>query len=173
MFNLDDIGIVRGGGSSFQARTEDRDTSGLTVTIKRGEVVKRAGTGGNFALRIVDGEPQIGSDIVLGVASSESDETASADGYVEVTQILPGTILRGKATTVANIDTLAKLDLLRYDYITFDVSSLAQTIDENEGDDPNKSGLCILDGDIVAGTLEVAVHINVTLSGSLVGQTID
>lgn len=173
MFNLDDIAIVRGGGSSFNARAEDRDTSTLTRVVNRCEVLKRGGTGGNFAIPVLTGDPEIATDILLGVASSSSNETATADGYVEITQILPGTVLCGKATTVANIDTLAKLDALRYDYVAFDVTSLAQTIDEDEGDDPNVHGLCILDGDIVAGTLEVVVHINVTLSGSLVGQTMD
>lgn len=173
MFNLDDIGIIRGSGSNFQVRTNDRDTSSLTVTIKRGEVVKRGTTGNNFAIPVLTGDPEISTDVLIGVATSESTETATADGTVEVAQILPGTVLRGKATTVANIDTDAKLRDITFDYVAFDVTSLAQTIDEDEGDDPNVHGLCIIDGDIVAGTLDVLVHANVTLSGSLVGQTMD
>lgn len=171
MFNIDDIAVVRGGGSNYEARVDDRDTSSATATLKRGEPVKR--NNANFALLVATGDPEIATDILLGIATSESTETASAEGTVNVLQIVPGTVLRGKATTSTNMNTAALLNGLRFDYVTFDVTSSNVTIDEDEGDDPNSQGLCILDGDIVDGTLEVAVHVNVTLSGSLVGQTID
>lgn len=173
MFDIDDIAIIRGGGSNFQARVDDRDTSSLTRAIQRGEAVKRGGAGNNFAIPVLTGDPEIATDILLGVATSESTESASADGTVEVAQILPSTVLRGSASTAANVDTDAELRDITFDYVAFDVSSLAQSIDEDEGDDPNVHGLCIIDGDIVAGTLDVLVHVNVTLSGSLVGQTMD
>lgn len=171
MFNLDDIAIVRGSGSNFRGRVEDRDTSSATATLKRGEVAKRNNT--NFALKVAAEDPEISTDILLGVVANESDETATAEGNVDLIQIIPSTILRGRATTATNMNTQALLDAFRYEYISFDVTSGAITIDEDEGDDPNVNGLCVLDGDIVAGTLEVAVHVNVTLTGSLVGQTMD
>src|SRR3990167_10415978 len=171
MFNIDDISIVRGSGSNFQGRVEDRDTSSATATLKRGEIAKRNNT--NFALLIANGDPEISTDILLGVVASESTETASADGNVELVAILPGTVLRGRATTAATMNTVALLQGIRYEYVASDVASGAITIDEDEGDDANSQGFCILDGYIVAGTLEVAVHVNVTLFGSLVGQTMD
>ncbi len=170
MFNIDDFGIVRGGGSNYSALVQDRNTSSLTVTIKRGELLKRST---NSAIPILTGDPEIATDILIGLATSESTETASADGAVDVAQILPGTVLRGKPTTASNMNTQALLDGLRFDYVACDVTSLAQTIDEDEGDDPNVHGLCILDGDIVAGTLDVFPHMLATLSGSLVGQIMD
>jgi len=73
----------------------------------------------------------------------------------------PGTVLRGKANTAANIDTDAKLLPLLFDYVNFDRSAAtvagALTIDENESDTPATLALCIFNGDIVKGTLDVGV----------------
>ena len=173
MFNIDDIYIIRGGGSSFEVDVDDRTTSGETVTIKRGEPVKRDNA--NFVAPVATGDPEIAADILVGIAGSESTETSSTEGIVEVTQILPSTVLRGRANDAAAINTDAKLLGIKFDYIAFDVAGSpgAITIDENENDDPNVHGLCVIGGDIVAGTLDVLVHVNVTLSGSLIGQTMD
>lgn len=165
MFNLDDISVVRGGGSSFQADVDDTTTSSGSQ-IQRGEVVKRSNA--NFVLQIADGDPEVGTDILAGIANSPSTETSTADGKVELTQILPSTLLRGRATTASNINSAANLLGVKFDYVAFDVTSSAQTIDENELDDPNVHGLCILDGDIVAGTLDVLVHMMATLSANTV-----
>ena len=166
MFNADDIKIVRGGGSSYTVRTDDRDTSSASATIKRGEPVKR--NNANFALRIATGDPEIGTDILLGIASSESTELAATEGTVEVTQILPQTVLRGVMTTPSNANTDAELLGIELDYVTFDVTGTIVTINENENDDPNVHGLFIIGGDIVAGTLDVLVHMSATLSGTTV-----
>jgi len=168
MFNIDDIDVVRGGGSNFNARVEDRATSGAAGVLNRGEPVKRNNL--NFAFPIADGDPERGTDMLIGVAQSESTETGTTggDGFVDVLQIIPSTLLRGRATTAANINTQALLDGVRYDSVAFDVTGTVITIDENEGDDPNVHGLVIVDGDIVAGTLEVYVHIQVTLNGTTI-----
>ena len=173
MFNIDDIKIIRGGGSSFEVRVDDRTTSSETVTIKRGEPVKRDNA--NFVIPVATGDPEISTDILVGIAMSESTETSAANGTVDVMQILPSTVLRGRATDAAAINTDAELRDITFDYITFDVAGSpgAITIDENEADDPNVHGLCVIGGDIVAGTLDVLVHVNVTLSGSRIGDTID
>jgi hypothetical protein len=76
------------------------------------------------------------------------------------------TVLRAKATTVANIDTAAKLLAIISDAITFDNTSNVITIDENEGDDPNVHGLVVIGGNISKGTLDVVVKPLATIFGN-------
>lgn len=169
---VNDIKVISGGQGVKQFRTDDRDTSSETATLKPGDVVKRGGAGNNFATVALTGDPEVGTDILLGVVYSESTETASADGVVNVELISGDTVLRGKAATATNMDTDAELLLLLNDYVAFDRSAANSggtlTIDEDEGDDPNVHGLNILDGDIVKGTLDVAVHQMATFHGSTV-----
>lgn len=171
MFNEGDIKFIAGEGSGRKCRVDDRTTSSASATIKPGEPIKRSN--GNFALVVETGDPEIGTDILLGLAKNESTETSSAEGTVEFNLIVPGSILQGKMTTPANGDADSELKAFELDYVAFDVNAGVITIDEDEGDDPNVHGLFILGGDIVKGTLDVAVHVNVTIFGSLVGQTID
>jgi hypothetical protein len=136
---------------------EDRTTSSLTVTIKPGEMVKQASDGANYVVPILTGDPEIGTDIVMGIAATVSTETSSADGYVDVYMITPETLLEAKATTAANVDTQAEIDALMGDCVAADVTSLTQTIDENEGNDNNVHGLLIMGGNPDRSTLYVKV----------------
>jgi hypothetical protein len=143
----------------------------VDVGIEVGDVVKRGGTGANFAVHIQDGDPEQGTDIMLGVikVAPQHTATANATGVVEI--VGPGSIISGYANTAANIDTAAKLAAITLDFVAFDRSADTAagilTIDENEGDDPNVHGLLILDGDIEKGTLEV-----MTAAGLLFGSTV-
>lgn len=174
---FNDIRVISGGHGVKQFKTDDRDTSSETATLKAGDVVKKGGAGNNFATVVLTGDPEIGTDVMLGVVHTESTETASADGVVDVEMFGQGTVIRGKATTAANMDTAAELLLLLNDYVTFDRSAANSggtlTIDEDEGDDPNVHGLCIISGIVARGELDVLVHTNATIYGSLVGQTMD
>lgn len=127
---INDIKLIKSSYGVEIFNADDRTTNSLTVTMKPGEVVKR---NGNFVIPVLDGDGEQGTDILVGVVTKESTETASADGVVEVNLIGPGTMLEGKATTPANIDTAAKLLGVQGDYVAFDVNSLTQTIDEDEG----------------------------------------
>jgi len=169
--SANDIAVLSGGYGQREVDVDDRTTSSASATLKPGEPVKRDNA--NFALLVATGDPEIATDILLGVVERESTETSTADGKVDIEIVGPGTLLRGNATTPGNMDTAAELLGLQFDYVTFDVTAGAVTIDENENDDPNVHGLCIVGGDIVKGTLDVFVHTNVTLFGSLIGQTMD
>lgn len=143
----------------------------VDVGIAPGDMVKRGGTGGNFAVHVQDGDPEAGTDILLGVVKITPNNTASANGKGTVELVGPGTILSGDMTTPANADTAAELLGIMMDFVAFDRSADTVagilTIDENEGDDPNVHGLFILDGDITKGTLEVMVAA-ATIFGSTV-----
>lgn len=101
---------------------EDRTTSSVTATMKAGEPVKRAGTGTNFVAPLATGDPEIGTDIFVGIVAEESTETSTADGKVDVDIVQLGTKLRGKATTAANMDTQSELDGLILDFVAFDAT---------------------------------------------------
>ena len=157
-------------------RTQDTDTEGGTGTIAPGDLVKKGLTGGNFATIVLTGDPEVATDVLLGVVRKQSTETATADGVCDVEIVGPGTVLEGDAATAANIDTDAKLLLLLLDTVACDRSAATKagvlTIDEDEGDDPNNHGLTILDGDIVKGTLRVGINL-VSIFTNLTGQTMD
>lgn len=149
------VEIISGAGPTRQYRTDDRTTSSATATIKQGEPVK---VSGNFIVIIGDGEPTITAPM-LGIAANESTETSTADGFVDITHIIPGqTILRAKVTTPGNMDTDAELEAILNDTVTFDLATGVFTVDENEGTDPNVHGVQIIDGNIEKGTVDFTIR---------------
>lgn len=144
--------------SAYGTRQFDTEAN-IKLGVEVGDAVKLAGTGTNYADLILDGDPEAGTDIFLGITKSASSNTATADGKVEVEIVGPGTCLSGRMTTPANANTAALLLAIMGDFVAFDRSAATAvgvlTIDENEGSDPNVHGLFIVDGDIVKGTLEV------------------
>jgi len=164
MFTENDIKVVRAGGPTRVCITEDRTTSSENATVKPGEPVKKGGATTNYVLTLATGDPEVGTDEFVGIARKESTETSTVDGEVEVISIIPiRTLLRGKATTSGNIDTQTELDGVKMDWVCFDDTASSGTngiftIDEDEADDPDVHGLCIIDGDINDYTLDVIVH---------------
>lgn len=148
--NTADVEIV---GGRYHVRTHDvqDQTSSSDTTLYPGDPVK---VSGNYVVHVATGEPTITAPF-LGIAYSTSTETTTADGTVQVAEVIPGeTVMRCKATTSTNMDTAAELLGLKHDCVTFDLTSTTYTIDEDEGTDPNVHGLEIVDGDITNGTLD-------------------
>ena len=158
-----DPGIASQVGT-LKHRVDDRTTSSASGIINVGEPVKKSNS--NFGLQMATGDPEIGTDVALGISSSISTETSSAEGTVEVYPALPGIVFRGKATTVGNIDTDAELVLFLLNSVTFDLTGAIYTIDEDETDDPNVHGLIIVDGDIRLGTLDFIFNYRASLGGA-------
>lgn len=132
-----------------------RVEAGAVGSITAGKPVKIGGTGNNYVILLATGDPEVGTDRMIGIAQSTSTDTASADGTVEVAVIRPGvTKMRAKVTTAGNMDTDAELLAILGDSVTFDLTSTTFTVDENEGDDPDVHGLVIVAGDIDAGTVD-------------------
>lgn len=175
-----DFQIVKNPGVRIEFDVDDRTTSGFSATIKGGEAVGKyaasyasvAST--NFVLPLPNNAPELGSDVWVGIAAEESDETSSADGKVLVDLVVPSfTVIRGKATTSTNVDTASALVGLMMDAVCVDRSGAqttqaATTIDENEGDDPNVHGLIIVGGDIDKYTLDVIPNAMCTISAPYV-----
>ena len=167
-----DVRIIKGAGPTLILGSEDRTTASATTTKKPGDVVKRAGTGGNFATIALDGDAEIATDILFGVVRKESDETSTVDGNVEVRMLSTDSIIRAKASTAANVDTAAEFVDLRYDTVAFDRSAATEngvlTIDEDEGDDPNVHSLMMMSCDTVKGLIDAAVNVMATWRGNYV-----
>lgn len=151
-----DLKILKHGLTVRRFRTEANVTLG---TVAGDGILGASGTGTNYASIVLTGDPEQGTDMFLGVSKSAATNTASADGVIDVEMVGPGTVIQGKATTAANVDTDAKLLAISFDFVCFDRSAATAagvlTIDEDEGTDFDVHGLCILDGDIVKGTLLV------------------
>jgi hypothetical protein len=144
---------------------DDRTTSSATAQIQPGEPIKRSTATDQYALPVATGDPEVGTDIFLGVAHGQSTETSTVDGKLEYRLAIQGMKLRGFATTSSNINTAAKLAAIRHDFVAFDVTANSGTngdftIDEDEGDDSNVHALMIVDADIVRGTVDVRVAIS-------------
>jgi len=171
-----DIKVIKGAGPVVRYLAEDRGTSSVTSAMLPGEPVKVGGTGTNFVLPLVTGDPEVGTDEMVGIVYSESTETAAADGEVYVTTMFPvKTILQAKATTSSNVDTQAKIDVLMGDWIALDVTGAGTngptgvfSFDENETTDPNVHGFKVVAGEPVRGTLNCMVHSMATQAGTTV-----
>lgn len=122
-------------------------TQAAGTDIFVGEPVMQSG---NYAIPMTDGAPIIGTDVVIGVAASDSNHTASADGMMQVYQTGPGIVFKCRATTPSNMDTPAELIGITLDRVTFDLAGGIYTVDENEGDGATH-GLIIVGGDINTG----------------------
>ena len=128
--------------SAVEVKVQDRTSSSDTVMYP-GDPVKISGAeSGNYALHLATGDPEIGTDIALGFCTTESTETSTADGVVNVHLFKPGELYKCKASTPANLATG-----ILFDTVTFDLSSTTFTVDEDEGSDENVHGLRIMSYD--------------------------
>lgn len=147
--------------------TQEYDVdAGTAISIKAGEPVKKGATG--YVGLCADGDPEIGTDVIIGIAKSDSNDTTTVDGKVEVYQALPGVIYRCKATTPANVDTAAERLAVIHHSVTFDLSGSVFTVDEDEADDPDVHGLIIIDVDISTGYVYFMIHNTASLGGAII-----
>lgn len=157
-----DIEIIGGSGGAV---LEFDVAAGAAATIKAGEPVVRATTTDYVALA-ADGDPTNASGhILVGIAVSDSTETATVDGKVKVQMVIPGsTVLRLKAHTVANIDTDAKILAFMMNCVELG-GTTNWTVNEDGTDDPDVHGLLIIGGNKDNGTLDVIVKNYATIVG--------
>jgi hypothetical protein len=147
------IRVLKGGRTVQRFKTEANGYVGLAT----GDAVKIGGTGTNYAIPCLNGDPEQGTDIFLGVTKSDATNTASVDGVVDVELCVPGTIMELLATTVTNVNTAAKILGVSLDYLTFDRSADTAagvlTLDEDEtaGGDNDVHGMILLDVRVTDG----------------------
>lgn len=133
-------------------------TEAAATAILAGEPVKLKSAGSPYVIPLADDDLTIATDTVfIGIAASDSTQTASADGLVNVYLPLPGVIYKGEATTASNVNTAAKILLLQGDRVTMDLISSTYTIDENAGDNA-ANAFYIVGGDPVTGEVYFTIR---------------
>ena len=147
---LGNVSIYSPGGNNLPPAQLFR-TEAAGTAINAGEPVQIGGTGRNYVIPLADAEPTT-TETMLGIASTTSTQTASADGVVYVQLCLPGIIYQCLATTPANVNTDAELLAILNDRVAFDLAAGVYTVDENQGD-ANTNGLTIIGGDISTGMI--------------------
>ena len=162
--SANDIRISTVGNGSVVTRTY-RVASGAIGSIDVGEPVKIGGTGNNFVVLLATGDPEIGTDRMVGIAASISTDTVADNGFVDVLIPNESTVMTATATTPGNINTDAELLGVLNDSVTIDLTGAVFTINENEGDEPNVHGFMIVGGDIDQGTLDFVLNPSASQAG--------
>lgn len=111
------------------------DTYGVgasAVLIYAGEPVTKA-LGASNVVAMTNSKPIVGTDFLAGIAASTSTNTATADGIVRVTKLVPGMSFLISPKTAATWDTQAEYDQLVGDRVTLDLTSGTYTINASDG----------------------------------------
>lgn len=158
-----DIKVLKSHYGTEQFRTE----ANIKLGMAPGDCVVVAGTGTNFVDLLLDGMPTRGTDIFVGVTKSDPRNvanTASANGLQAVELVGAGTILQGRGVLASNTNTDAKLLLILNDVCNFNRSAATaaglltiNTTTTTAGKSSTLS-LVIISGDVVKGTIRVAVQ---------------
>lgn len=134
-------------------------------SIKAGEPVLQAGQNSQYVALAADGEPEISvSQPIVGIAASDSTETASADGSVEIYMPLPGIVYEIAATSSAAADTQSEIDALCGDKFTLDLTSSKFTLDTATGAAASWAFL-VVGGNPNKKTLKVMISSEATILG--------
>jgi len=104
--------------------------AGADVSIKAGEPVKKVlgNTTGYVVGLAATNFPVVGTDYMAGIAMTDSTDTASAAGTVEVMPLLPGTVYLIAPKVAATYDTQAEYDALVGARVLLDLTSGVWTI---------------------------------------------
>lgn len=142
------------------------------ISIKAGEPAKMTNnTGGTGVILFADADPERGTDLVVGVAASDSTESATASGVVQLYKPLPGVVWKAKAKTASTADTEAEIIDLRGKKVVIDLTSSTFTVDA-AATYAAFNGLIIVGGDATNSSLYFEFAQSCTLHGSGVGQGI-
>ncbi len=97
-----------------------------------GEPVVKALGGSNVAA-LATNKPVVATDFLAGVAASDSNQTATADGIVRVTKLVPGLTWLISPNVAATWNTQSKYDQLVGDRVLLDLTSGSYTILASDG----------------------------------------
>lgn len=110
-------------------------TEANATAIKAGEFVKWKANGSPYVIPLADADGVIGTMVgIVGLAKSDSTQTAAADGYVDVYLPIPGVVYEIKAKSAAAANTQAEIDALCGDRVIIDLTSGNYTLDTAAGE---------------------------------------
>jgi hypothetical protein len=139
-----DIVIYDEGAFGYPGDDEFSVAAGTAISIKAGEPVV-ATLGGYQVAAMATSKPAIGTDYLVGIAASDSTDTASAVGKVKVTKPLAGITYLISPKVPATWDTQAEYDLLVGDRVTLDLTGATWTINAT---DSSLSGCVVMPLDV-------------------------
>ncbi len=140
--------------------------AGTANSINAGEptrVASATGAAGTGVEIMSDAEPTTAdAKRFAGIAKSDSTDTAAAAGVVTTWLPLPGIIYLGKPKTAASCNTQAKLDVLMYKRVIFDLTSTTWSVD-TAATDAAANGIVIVGGEYQTDTVFFMVSSGVTI----------
>jgi len=152
-----DIKIVDAGGK-LNVPVIVCNTEAAATAIYAGEPVIYKTAGSKYVIPMADATPVIGTTVAMvGIAASDSTQTASADGTVQVYLIDSTTVLRGKAKTSTAADTVAEVIALKGKRVIFDLTSSSYTLDTATTDGAT-NGLLLVGGDANTASVDFIVR---------------
>lgn len=132
-------------------------TEAAATAIYAGEPVKLKAAGSPYVIPLADADLTLGTDVqFIGIAASDSTQTASADGTINVYMPLPGTIYEAKVKTSSTADTQSEINALCGDRVVFDLTSTTYSVDAAAGDNA-ANALLIVGGDPLKTTLRFTI----------------
>ena len=141
-------------------------TSGAAGTIAAGSPVKAAdaATAATGAVvPMVDGDGAQGQNFV-GIAKTDSTDTAAAAGAVDVWMPLPGIIYQGVTKTSTDANTAALVQALFRKRVVFDLSSTTWSVDSGASD-ALINAVTIIGGDYRTYNIFFTYRYNATVLG--------
>lgn len=118
--------LSRNNGSGTKGTLEYAVAAGAT-TINSGEPVTKA-LGAASVTAMGTNKPVVGTDFLAGIAASESTQTASADGVVQVWPVFADDVLLIAPNAPTSWDTQAEYDALVGDRVLIDLTAGSYTI---------------------------------------------
>ena len=145
--------------------------SGSVQSIAAGDPVTLADATGaaTGAVKIAgDGDPIVGSGHrFAGIAKSDSTDTATVAGIVQVWLPLPGIIYSGKAKTSSTADTQAEINALQGKRVVLDLTSTTWSVDA-AATDAITNGIVIVGGNPPTTEIYFMVMPSITFLGNAV-----
>lgn len=162
-----DISLIETGGRNAVPTDRFVVAAGTPPTIKAGEPTKAQSLAEQVIL-LVDADLTIGTDTVFtGVAAIDSNETASASGYVDNYLPLPDLKWEIKAKSSTAVDTQSEIDALMGDHYIIDLTSSVFTMD-TAGGTSTANAFLIVGGNPDRST----VHFRTRLDASALGRAV-
>ncbi len=125
-----DIILFQGEG---KARRHQVQAGGSGASINAGEPVAKS-LGSAYVAAMATNKPVVATDYLVGISASKaSSETASADGFVDVIDLVPGQVFLMKPNVAASWDTQAEYNALVGDRVLMDLTGGSYTILATDG----------------------------------------
>lgn len=140
-------------------------TEAAATAILAGEPVKIKALGSQYVIPLADADGVIGTMVpIVGIAASDSTQTASADGTVQVYMALPGVVYEIAAKTAAGANTQTEINALVNDRAIIDLTAGVYTLDAT-GTDVQTAPFTIVGGNPDKSTLYVQIRTGATMIG--------